>query len=65
MGFLDFKGGKVAINTGKDLLAVVTHRFGTSLLLHEANEIVAMIYKSLSLNLTLAPTNDGASEIEQ
>ncbi len=45
MGFLDFKGGKVAINTGKDLLAVVTHRFGTSLLLHEANEIVAMIYK--------------------
>ena len=45
MGFLDFKGGKVAINTGKNLLGVVTHRFGTSLLTHEANEIVAMIHK--------------------
>ena len=44
MGFLDFKGGKVAINTGRNLFGVVTHRFGMSLSADDAYEIVSAIH---------------------
>jgi hypothetical protein len=42
-GLLNFKGGHVGINTGKNWLGVVTHRFGTRLTPNEAHEIVGLV----------------------